>query len=559
MFVPTRGLRQGDPLSPYLFLLCAEGLSSLLLYEEGVGGIDGIRVCRNAPSVSHLLFADDSLILMKADMNNATSLQLVLDTCCANSGQLVSLAKSSTFFSPNTHVLVRSDICEILHIDTEALSDKYLGLPAIIGADRSDCFLHFVERIIQRINGWKEKMLSIGGKEILLKAVAQAIPVYAMSVFQIPIGVCKKMTDAIAQFWWGDDENSKKMHWLAWWKLCYPKNEGGMGFRDFHSFNLAMLAKQVWRLLNEPNSLCAQVLRSKYYPNGDILKAGPKSGSSFTWQSILAGMTTFKRGYIWRVGDGEKINIYTDPWILSSPDRKIMTPRGDSIYTKVVDLIIPNSGTWNEERLNELFNIVDVNRILEIPLNNQGFEDSIAWNFTKHGQYAVRSGYHLQWRHQFGPKASQLSLPGSSVNNPIWKIIWKLKVPSKVKIFVWRALHGILPLKSILANRHVGTNGGCPICNQAAEDVLHLVFTCPTARSLWCSLGISQIMEEALEEDRSGSAVLEFLFRRQDTSMPGIDLGMKEVIAVGSWYLWWIRRQLMRVVGTSVGNPKRKV
>jgi hypothetical protein len=87
-----------------------------------------------------------------------------------------------------------------------------LGLLAIVGAERSDCFIHFVERIIQRINGWKEKYLSIAGKEILLKVVAQAIPVYAMSVFQIPIGVCKKMTDAIAQFWWGDDENSKKMH-----------------------------------------------------------------------------------------------------------------------------------------------------------------------------------------------------------------------------------------------------------------------------------------------------------------------------------------------------------
>jgi hypothetical protein len=86
MFVPTRDLRQGDPLSPYLFLLCAEGLSSLLLYEEEVGGIDRVRVCRNALSVSHLLFADDSLILMKMDMTNATSLQHVLDTYCANSG-----------------------------------------------------------------------------------------------------------------------------------------------------------------------------------------------------------------------------------------------------------------------------------------------------------------------------------------------------------------------------------------------------------------------------------------------------------------------------------------
>jgi hypothetical protein len=138
---------------------------------------------------------------MKADMNNATSLQQVLDTYCVNSGQLVSLAKSSTiFFSPNTNALLRAEIYEALHIDTEALSDKYLGLPALVGADRSDCFEHFIERIIQRINGWKEKFLSIGGKEILLKAVAQAIPVYAMSVFQIPKGICKRMTDAIAKF-----------------------------------------------------------------------------------------------------------------------------------------------------------------------------------------------------------------------------------------------------------------------------------------------------------------------------------------------------------------------
>jgi hypothetical protein len=156
------------------------------------------------------------------------------------------------------------------------------------------------------------------------------------------------MMDAISQFWWGDDVNSNKMHWNAWWKLCYPKSEGGMGFRDFHSFNLATLAKLPWRLINEPNYLCARVLREKYYPDGDILKAGPKEGASFTWQSILAGIPTLKMGLIWRVGDGESINIWNDPWIPSSADRKIVTPRGTTVLTKVCELISPITETWDE-------------------------------------------------------------------------------------------------------------------------------------------------------------------------------------------------------------------
>ena len=82
------------------------------------------------------------------------------------------------------------------------------------------------------------------------------------------------------------------------------KGKGGMGFRDLQSFNLAMLAKQVWRLLSDPDSLCARVLRARYYPEGKLLNAKLKSGGSYTWQSILAGLECFKEGYIWRVGDG---------------------------------------------------------------------------------------------------------------------------------------------------------------------------------------------------------------------------------------------------------------
>jgi hypothetical protein len=107
--------------------------------------------------------------------------------------------------------------------------------------------------------------------------------------------------------------------------MCIPKKEGGMGFRDPHTFNLVMLAKQTWRLLTRPDTLCAQVLKAKYYTTGDLLNAGPKSGSSFTWQSIVNGIQTFKRGHIWRVGNGSSINVWRDPWLPNSPNRRVFS------------------------------------------------------------------------------------------------------------------------------------------------------------------------------------------------------------------------------------------
>ena len=147
----------------------------------------------------------------------------------------------------------------------------------------------------------------------------------------------------------GDDYDKRRIHWQAWWKLCLPKYKGGMGFRDFHSFNLAMLAKQVWRLLYNPDFLCARVLRAKYYPDGRLLKAKLKSGSSFTWQSVLAGLECFKRGYIWRVGDGTQINIWNDNWTPGSHNLKVLTPRGNIVISTVDELINPIDGRWDEE------------------------------------------------------------------------------------------------------------------------------------------------------------------------------------------------------------------
>jgi hypothetical protein len=133
------------------------------------------------------------------------------------------------------------------------------------------------------------------------------------------------------------------------------------------------------------------------------------------------------------------------------------------------------TGNWDLQLLMNLFNSADVERISRIPLNS-GFDDFIAWGATSYGRYTVKSAYYLQWKHQFGRWAQQLSLPGSSAQNPVWSSIWKLELPAKIKIFAYRSLHGIIPLKCVLANRHIGVSRECPICQLDAEDVRHLLF-----------------------------------------------------------------------------------
>jgi len=138
--------------------------------------------------------------LIHADKRNADNLKHLLDNYCASLGQMVSDAKSSIFFSENTSVSDKLEVCQSLNIMTESLNDKYLGLPALVGADRSDCFQHLIDHVRSKTKGWKEKLLSMGGKEILIKSIAQAIPVYAMMIFKIPNKICKGISDAISQF-----------------------------------------------------------------------------------------------------------------------------------------------------------------------------------------------------------------------------------------------------------------------------------------------------------------------------------------------------------------------
>jgi hypothetical protein len=182
--IPGRGLRQGDPLSPYLFIICAEGLSALIRQAEARGDIHGTKICRNAPIISHLLFADDCFLFFRANNNEALAMKNILSTYEAASGQSINFQKSKIFCSRN---VIQSDkvlIANTLGVQAVLGTSKYLGLPSMIGRSNKAIFSFIKERVWRKINSWSSKCLLKAGREVLIKFVLKSIhPTYFMSLF----------------------------------------------------------------------------------------------------------------------------------------------------------------------------------------------------------------------------------------------------------------------------------------------------------------------------------------------------------------------------------------
>ena len=160
------------------------------------------------------------------------------------SGQAINRQKTTLFFSPNTNQGVKHAIRNMLGAQIMTNYERYLGLPMVGGKSKVSTFREIQERVTKRVMGWKEKHISKAGREVLIKTVAQTIPTYSMSMFKFPKKICDDINSALAKYWWGQTRNERKIHWINWGKLCKPKDKEGMGFRDIHAFNLAMLAKQ---------------------------------------------------------------------------------------------------------------------------------------------------------------------------------------------------------------------------------------------------------------------------------------------------------------------------
>ncbi|CAM8877709.1 unnamed protein product [Rhodiola kirilowii] len=317
-FYPERGLRQGDPLSPYLFVLCSDWLARSLEDQQSHNLIRGIKVARTAPMISNLMFADDSILFVRAEVDDIMRLKSTLVKYEELSGQQINLSKSEVCTGNNVDGDRERLLRSILGMRSVMKIEKYLGLPICFSRRKSNIFSFIESRIWKKVNGWKERLLSAAGKEILIKSVIHAIPIYAMSCFKFPVGFSKRLFSLVAKYWWNDAKEGKFITWVSKDRICRPKVEGGMAFKHFDLVNDALLIKQAGRLLSCPDLLISKVYKARYFPSSDLVTAGLGPRPSWAWRSIHKvipwtlnwfGLAPTGTGTAWECREGNEFTV----------------------------------------------------------------------------------------------------------------------------------------------------------------------------------------------------------------------------------------------------------
>jgi ribonuclease HI len=297
----------------------------------------------------------------------------------------------------------------------------------------------------------------------------------------------------MCNFWWGSNVDKRKIHWVNWRKTCKQKTQGGMGFRNLRAFNEALLAKQGWRILTEPDSLMAKTLKAKYFPKHQFLQAKRGNRPSYSWQSIHQSSWILKKGCYWLVGNGKHINIWENRWISPQDGSTTWSIKPtNSNLEHVSDLIDNTNQQWKAQLISQNFIPIEAENILKLPLTNTTEDDLICWQGTKDGHYTVRSGYNAQmdWETITSAQAQPSNLLQGA---HIWNKLWKIKAPPKQLHLLWRILHNVIPTKTNLLTRGIICDSMCPMCNKEPETTNHIFQQCEWARLVWfgCPLTIT--------------------------------------------------------------------
>ncbi|XP_021726206.1 uncharacterized protein LOC110693390 [Chenopodium quinoa] len=498
-FYPTRGIRQGDPLSPYLFVLCMERLNQVIEESIVANRWKPIYASRGGPLLSNLFFVDDLILFAEASIEQAEIVRDCLDRFCVASGQKVSLPKSRVFFSQNVHKDAQKGISEALGMDVTEDLGFYLGMPTLTNTVTKQTYAYLCEKIDRRLSGWKSKYLSLAGRVTLAKSAITTMANYSMQSAKIPRTVCDKIDQKSRRFIWGGNEEKNRIHLLSWETLQIPKEKGGLGIRSARQSNSAFLAKLGWRVLNEPNALWSRVLRHKYCSGQcDIDMFVPTSSMSNVWRGITENASLLKKGSAVAIGNGGRTLFWDHVWATDGPLRDVAIDQiPEDIDGAIVAELWDDDSGWKWDKIVDLLPIAALKRIAAHKvIQDPELEDIRYWKGGKAGEFSVKDAMRL-------------------IKDDSMKL------------------------------RHLTDDPRCKRCDlNTDETLLHLFRDCPAAREAWASVGSAENYPSFFSGDLSSWLV---------RNLKGEELIHSEkwptCFAITLWWIWKWRN------GELFGNP----
>eukprot|EP00253_Pinus_taeda_P018287 PITA_18287 len=470
-FNSQRGLKQGCPLSPLLFLLVVEGLSRLIHKARREEKVKGIEVAINL-YITHLLFVDDILIFTNGNCSELKELKCIFDLFLKATGMQINFGKSQACIA-DFERRERNRMVNLFPFPIQPLEApfKYLGFWLKPAVYKKEDWNWLIAKIESRISHWSFRWLYRADRLTLIKSILSAIPVYWAALTWIPKGVMEKIHRICCRFLWAGSKESSGLPWVAWDKVARPKEWGGWGIKRPSEFTISSAAKSGWRLISMEN-LWTRVVKRNYIdptPLEEWIRSQNKkeNNSSVIWKATVEAFSVIEQGLAWKVGDGSQIRIGRDPRVGCNEAFALSLGLLRHLDTKGITTLnqVERAGqstiwgqAWKDDEelgLNVRWKNEWEGFIKELQRSNVGIKDEpdcLMWAQSKSGEYSPKDGYSFL----MGKKGWGI---------PEWwaKDIWKLKCPVKARLFFWCILKRKVPTWETLQARFLAGPGRCPL------------------------------------------------------------------------------------------------